>query len=61
MEQCVVLFDSTGDVIKVVRCSIEAYASEHGYEIQWGRDNIGGQLAKGGRYRSFIVSTLEDK
>lgn len=61
MRDCTVIFDSRGDIEKVVTKPIEVYAAIYGYVISWGRDGTGGQPERDGRYTSFIVTTLEDE
>ena len=60
MTPVVVLFNGEGDIVKVMKKSITAYAEENGYVVHWGIDNIGGQLEKSGRFRGFIIAALED-
>lgn len=61
MNDCAVLFDSRGDIEKVITKPIGVYAATKGYTISWGRDSTGGQLERDGRYTSFIITTLEDE
>lgn len=60
MRDCTVFFDSRGDITKVITKPVEVYAATKGYTISWGRDSTGGQLAKDGRYTSFVIAALED-